>query len=107
MLVSFAKLDNYKRTRELVPIIDSLGLPQTIRSRDGKSVLTFEKRPLVAKLKLKLRKCQRLHYRYFLCFQFQLSHQRALFKCYHTFTIHRDTWQKTTFRFLIDSLVVK
>ncbi len=41
------------------------------------------------------------------CFQFQLCHQRVLFKCLHIFSISDQLVKKVSYRFLKDSLVVK
>ncbi len=67
-----------------------------------KSVLTFKKCPLVAELKLKILQNGRFSH-----FQFQLCHQRALFKCLHIFSIYGHLVKKATFKFLKDGLVVK
>ncbi len=41
------------------------------------------------------------------CFQFQLCHQRALFKYLHIFSIYGHLVKKVSYRFLKDGLVVK
>ena len=43
----------------------------------------------------------------FLCFQFQLCHQVALFKCQHTFSNYGHFFKKIMFRFLKDGFIIK
>ncbi len=43
----------------------------------------------------------------FLCFEFQLCHQGALFKCLHILSIYDHLVKKKLFKFLKDGLIVK
>ncbi len=66
----------------------------------AKNVLTFEKRPLVAGLKLKMSQME-----HFLCFQCQLCHQWVILKCLYIFSIYDHLVKKATFGFLKDGLL--
>ncbi len=68
----------------------------------AKSASTFENCTLVAELKFK---CHRMSD--FLCFQFQLCQQRAVFKCQYTNNIYGHLVKKATFKFLKDGPVIK
>ncbi len=70
-------------------------------SINAKSALKFGKCYLLAELKLKMWKIGNLS-----TFEFELGHERALFKCYFISSTYRHFVLKLTFRFLKDSIGV-
>ncbi len=69
---------------------------------DAYSIFTYHKCPLLAELKINDMKQWQFFY-----FQFQICHQRALFKFQYTFSMYENLVTKSTFKFVKNLPVIK